>query len=413
MWDIHTEVVRLSADDRQRLLNIIRSAAVRKDELTPALLTRSEWEGFLVQHPGTHVYRGLESVWTTQDSSDDQPVVIRKLGGRDSEKPFLAFLSADHFLRYGKCCRDIGTCAYYLVEEWMTPRLYGLATRQGLSDDAVDEARSAIEYNVGIHWDLPDHQMTDEHLFRSLCAYIAKTATNQTERIYSKLSRQFVYIDAYTFDFLSDEDGEEPLGVISDAYSDSDEVDYGGLVDRVTQMITALFSANTSGRRYDIKDHLLPQIIVSVCATHRFLKEYYAGIEGRAVVWRPVVLGYQVVYSHEHGSAFLKNPRFIVACGQTTLGAMIDSQIGFCAGEHFTSDAMKNTAERMQRESLMCVRLSECAASSEQIGKALSKELRTAEAIEALAKALPFAAAEKDPDIKIILSSEDEVSQHE
>ncbi|MDO4801815.1 MAG: hypothetical protein Q4A15_06585, partial [Prevotellaceae bacterium] len=94
---------------------------------------------------------------------------------------------------------------------------------------------------------------------------------------------------------------------------------------------------------------------------------------------------------------YLKNPVYVQKCGSITIGEMISSQIrSYSGSDKKALSSMASLAEQAKKEELYQKPLAECAENTEQIGKALSKELRTEEAITALARALLVAGLEKE-----------------
>ena len=410
--DISVKFV-LTDENKQVIIKSLRECIDKKNIFKPYPLSKAEFDEWFQINPDSYIHDGLMSLWEKIVHTENHPVVIRKKGGRDSDKPFLVFDSNKQYEEYCDFCRKIGVFSYYLVDEWLTAKLTTMAKANNLPEVVVEEIQSAIECNVGLYYELPDENATDEHLFLAVCAYIKKIAPQKAATVFGKYCGMLVYIDGYDFEFFGSDDEEEGPVLIAPDDSYSDNVNYDLLVNDVMKTMTTFLNSKDAGKRYDIKDNLLPVVISSKNSVLKFLEEYYPKIKNRVSVWRPVSLGYQITYSFENGQEYLKNPVFISKCSDTTLGAMILQQGDFSRGKRSVFLAIGDLEKVLAKYRQLDIRFIECAESAEQIGKALSKELRTKETLAALAKSLPIAAAEKNPDISIAFLFEDEVNQNE
>lgn len=397
------ENCRLTASERCEILAAIRAAAAGKLASAPCPMTEDELASWKQNRPEHRLRVGLAAVWDGVEAPDDAPVAIRKKGGRDTAHPYLVFETNSQLSRYRAACHSLGMSAYYLAQAWLTPRLIQFAKQNGLPETAYEQVQSAVERAVGLHFRMEDTTLSDEHLAATVTVYLKKIAVQQASAIFGRLSGMFVYIDAYEFDF-ADAGAENPCAVLTVEAPPPETVDYRAFSVDVQRMLASLLGGGEPGKRFDLKDRLLPLVIGSARSVIVFLREFYVEIRSRLSVWRPVSLAYQVSYAFRNGEIYLKNPRYLAACGDTTLGGMVSAQAALPGKDASLAARLGDAHDALERDGLLAARLIECAESVEQIGKALSKELRTPGAITALARALPYAAAERNPEIGIRFS---------
>lgn len=377
--------------EQLELLQHIRGSIAGKAASAPLQLSAAEFDRWRQSHAGFFLRSGYLSVW---DGINVPPgtgeIVIEKKGAREGTKPYLVFRDEEML---GACCRNmniLGRTAYRLMEDRFSERVRRDAQSYGVTDSACIALQSELEKFVGMHFMADVSAISDEALYASLYQYFKRAVPSKEESVFRRFQSE-TPID------IRQRDARHPIRELAGSSYDTTfshdedvkESDPASLYRKIVDMLDKLKDQKDS--KYDMKDRLLGPVALSTAAANAFLSQYYACLREREAVWRPIALAGQVCYVHDQGEKYLKNPAFVRACGDMTLGDMLERQIDVCREAGISSRAVNNMyafAERVREENSWDRLLSKCACSTEQIGKALSKELREEETCCALAKGL-------------------------
>lgn len=391
-----------SADQIARLEEIRKYLAL-KEKNAPCFLSAEEFGEWEKCHKNYFLHRGYLSIWDgIEVPSGIDEVVIKKGSSKDGVKPYLVFSDVETFHEYCRNAYFLGVESFALLEDKFIPQIESLARKYSVPAAACDGLQSEIEKFVGLNFTADAAAASNEQLYGSLYNYYKRAVESKAGQIFVKYGI-VINIDISEWEpTLSLEDYPESA-YICHTDLDTEEIDPKRLLFKIIDMMDKL--ENKKDSRFDMKDNLLSQVVCSACATKEFLSDYYAALKDRRSVWRPVAFSYQVHFAHDNGEKYLKNPAFVQTCGNTSIGEMIESQINTYKSADINEKALDNMysiLNRMRDENIQNTTLIECAGNSEQsgkaseqIGKALSKELRTEEARGSLARALLVSVLER------------------
>ena len=391
----------ITCDEKRLLLKELRSLDAEKKRLKPAVLDSDAYQRWLAAHPDALLLRGLSALRQGSAGGARGAVALQKAGGRDNGRAYYVFESEKQLKDYSDACRLLGTTAYFLFESRLSPLIYAAAKQYRLSEAAFEEVRDAVEYSVGLYYEIPDAVTDDDSLSASFYSYTKRTAIQKASEIFGTMQNKFIYIDAYDFDITGGDvvfPEEEIPGMVAAGKTASDSVSTERLTERVKAVLLSLAAGSGAQSRYDIKDSLFPMAARSRRAVVVFIRAYYEQLKGRASAWRSVALAYQLTYAHRRGTGYLKNPAFIQACGGTSMNEMLTEQklLARPKTERLAIAAIGKASLLLREKGVLFSVLNSFAASAGQIGKALSKELRTSEALDALSAALAVASIEAE-----------------
>lgn len=376
-------------------LQEIRKSILMKKQNSPAYLSKDEFAAWKGNHDGCYLHKGHLSIWNDIIIPEgSKEIVVEKRSSRENEKPYLVFDNAVCFRNYCRNAHLLGVEVYTLFENRFSNTIKSIAKTYSALLSSYDELQNEVEKSIGLNFSLDDIDISDEQLYGTLYSYMKKTVI---QKAYTVFLRQGIFVDLDISDFekLLLNDDTEFIESVTCTNINEKEIDLKALFDKIAGLIEELTADKTS--KYDVKDNLLRQVINSEIATGEFVLRHYALLNNRKSVWRPIAFSFQVQYSHDHGEMYLKNPSYVQKCGGITIGEMISSQIESYSGSNKKAlSNMHSLLRRAKDEGVFQKPLSECTESTEQTGKALSKELRTEEAKSALARALLITALEKE-----------------
>lgn len=393
---------RYSADQIAKL-DEIRKYLALKEKHAPCFLSVEEFGEWEKCHKNYFLHRGYLSIWDgIKVPFGIDEVVIKKGRTQGGVKPYLVFSNAETFHEYCRNAYFLGIESFALLEDKFIPQIEFLAQKYSVPAAACDGLQSEIEKFVGLNFTADAAVASNEQLYGSLYNYYKRAVESKAGQIFVKYGI-VINIDISKWEpTLSLQDYPESA-YISHTDLDTEEIDPKRLLFKIIDMMDKL--ENKRDSRFDMKDNLLSQVVRSDRATKEFLSDYYAALKDRRSVWRPVAFSYQVHFAHDNGVKYLKNPAFIQTCGDTSIGEMIENQINTYKSADINEKALGNMysiLNRMRDENIQNITLAECAGNSEQsgkaseqIGKALSKELRTEEARGSLARALLVSVLER------------------
>ncbi len=376
-------------------LQEIRNSISLKKQNEPTYLSKVEFALWQTEHKDYFLHRGFLSIWDGIDvPKDAHEIVIEKRTSREGVKPYLVFENPEHFSGYCRNAHLLGVEVYSLFEDRFFNTIKSISKTYSVPLSAFDELQNEIEKFVGLSYSLEDENITDEQLYGSLYNYLRKTIPQKATTVFGGYGA-IVNIDISDWEETLNTDESSIDALVTYIDEDFEELNISSVLEKILEKLCILQSNKDS--KCDIKDNYLRQIIYSDRATGEFILYHYSSLINRKSVWRPIAFSYQVQYSHSHGDKYLKNPVYVQKCGSITIGEMISSQIESYSGSNKKAlSSMASLAEQAKKEDLYQKPLAECAENTEQIGKALSKELRTEEAITALARALLVAGLEKE-----------------
>lgn len=397
-------------------LDAIRKYLALKEKHAPVLLSAEEFGEWEKCHKNYFLHRGYLSIWDgIEVPFGIDEVVIEKKRTRDGAKPYLVFSDAEAFHEYCRNAYFLGIESFALLEDKFIPKIKSFVKEHGGPAAACDDLQSEIEKFVGLNFTKDAAVVSNEQLYGSLYNYYKSAAESKAGRVCIEYG-MVIDIDISEWEpTLSLED--YPESAISCTGFDTEKIDFRQLLFKIIDLMDKL--ENKKDSRFDMKDNLLSQVVRSGRATKEFLSNYYAALEDRRSVWRPVAFSYQIHFAHDNGVKYLKNPAFIQTCGATSIGEMIESEITTYKNADINEKALGNMysiLNRMHDENIQNKILIECAGdsgqsgkASEQIGKALSKELRTEEARSSLARALLISVLERSEAIYHFADAKGEV----
>ena len=387
---------RVSYDEHADLLSRIRSYAAEKSLYQPAVISAEEYCIRAAADKDMVTVKGLASIGKGAIDGASGAIAVMKAGGRDNGKVYYIFETPEQLRRYSDACSLLGAAAYYLFESKLNTVVRSAALNNGLPETACEEVQDAVEFAVGINYHIPDPDISDDCLSAALYVYIKRTTIQKASEILGKLKNRFIYIDSYDYDFTGGSEDDIPSSVSAEL-TEPDSVSITRLADSIGAILRTLTDDSSADQRCDIKDSLLPKVACSRRAAVAFIREYYERVGSRSSVWRSVALAYQLVYSGDNGLIYLKNTAFIKRCGDTAMSEMICSQRAAAEAlkERRALTGIDRTEETLRLKGILFSVLNCFASSPVQIGKALSKELRTRDALEALSTALAVYAAEE------------------
>lgn len=383
-------------------LDEIRKYLALKEKHAPVFLSAEEFGEWEKCHKNYFLHRGYLSIWDgIEVPSGIDKVVIEKKRTRDGAKPYLIFSNVEAFNEYCRNVYFLGIESFALLEDKFIPQIKSFVKEHGGSAAACDGLQSEIEKFVGLNFTKDASEASNEQLYGSLYNYYMRAVESKARRVCIEYG---IVIDIDISEWEPTLSLENyPESAISCTSFDTEKIDHRQLLFKIIDLMDKL--ENKKDSRFDMRDNLLGQVVRSGCATKEFLSNYYAALEDRRSVWRPVAFSYQIYYAHDKGVKYLKNPAFIQTCGATSIGEMIESQITTYKSVNINEKALGNMysiLDRMRDENIQNTILIECVGdsgqigkASEQIGKALSKELRTEEARGSLAKALLVSVLER------------------
>lgn len=380
------------------LLSEIRKCLTYKTAHSPALLSSEEFDRWQSAHRDCFLHRGYLSIWEgIEVPSGCREVAIEKKRVRNGAKPYLVFEDAGTFHAYCQNVRLLGVEAFALLEDRFAPQIRKAAVEYGVPPSACDDLQTELEKFAGLNFTAGSPEMSDEQLYGSLFLYFKRALSQKAVSVFAKYG-VLADIDVSELDIaLPEEDSTDDfLPYASGTALRTEEVDAKRLLEKIISLMERLEQEKDT--KYNQKDHLLSQVIRTARATGEFLSCYYASLQARRSVWRPVAFSYQVWYAHDRGAQYLKNPAFVQSCGHMAIGGMIGElvHVGQSAGlGQAALDGMYAISGRVSEEKIRDTALLGCADGPEQIGKALSKELRTKEAKYSLAKALLTSALDR------------------
>lgn len=376
------------------ILQEIRNSISLKKQNEPTYLSKVEFALWQTEHKDYFLHRGFLSIWDGIDVPEDaHEIVIEKRTSREGVKPYLVFENPECFREYFSNAHLLGIEVYSLFEDRFFNTIKSIANTYSVPLSAFDELQNEVEKCVGLNYSLEDVNITDEQLYGSLYNYLRKTIPPKATTVFSGYGA-VVNIDISDWEetLNSSESSVDVLVTYID--EELEKLDISSVLEKILLMLRMPSDKNSKN---DIKDNYLRQIIYSDRATGEFILYHYSSLKNRKSIWRPIAFSYQVQYSHSHGDKYLKYPVYVQKCGSITIGEMISSQIeSYSSSNKKALSSMASLAEQAKKEDLYQKPLAECAENTEQIGKALSKELRTEEAITALARALLVAGLEKE-----------------
>lgn len=396
----------LCSDEQIAILHEIQKYLALKEEYAPMFMSAeefSEWQKF---NRNYFLHRGYLSIWDgIAIPSGIDEVVVEKKRTRYGEKPFLVFRDAESFHEYCRNAYFLGIESFALLADRFIPLINSLAHEYSVPAAACDGLRLEIEKFVGLNFTKNAAVVSDEQLYGSLCNYYKNAVRSKAGQVFVKYG---IVIDIDVSEWESTVSSENCPESAYISYIDSDdldteEIDPRRLLFKIIDLMDKL--ENKKDSRFDMKDNLLSQVVRSEQATKEFILNYYASLKDRRSVWRPVAFSYQVYFALNNGAKYLKNPAFVQACSNTKIGEMLEDQINTYKSIDINEKALGNMysiLSRMHDENIQNTTLIKCAGDSEQIGKAfeqigkaLSKELRTEEARDSLARALLVSVLEK------------------
>lgn len=393
---------KYSADQIAKL-DEIRKYLTIKEKNAPCFLSAEEFGEWEKCHKNYFLHRGYLSIWDgIEVPSGIDEVVIKKGSSKDGVKPYLVFSDVEAFYEYCRNAYFLGVESFALLEDKFIPQIESLARKYSVPAAACDGLQSEIEKFVGLNFTADAAVASNEQLYGSLYNYYKRAVESKAGQIFVKYGI-VINIDISEWEPTLSLEYYPNSAYISLTDLDTEEIDPKRLLFKILDLMDKLESKKDS--RFDMKDNLLSQVVCSNRATREFLSDYYAALKDRRSVWRPVAFSYQVHFAHDNGVKYLKNPAFIQTCGDTSIGEMIENQINTYKSADINEKALGNMysiLNRMRDENIQNITLVECAGNSgqsgkasEQIGKALSKELRTEEARGSLARALLVSVLER------------------
>lgn len=384
--------------EQTALLSEIRKSIAGKASCAPVSLSSEEFGEWRQHHAGFFLHSGYLSIWGGIEAPPGTgEVVIEKKRTRKGAKPYLIFRDAQAFQGYCREARLLGAAAFMLLMKDVLPLIEAKARSYGVPASACDELQAELEKCVGLNFTADASAASDEELRGSLMNYLKRALPQKAAVVFLKHGVE-VDIDLPEWEkTMPGVDSAEDVYISCANPGGADGVDRSRLLGKIIDKIGEL--ASPEGTKFDMKDCLLGRVTESGPATREFLSSYYADLKERRSVWRPIAFSYQVSYAHDRGREYLKNPAFIRACADKSLGDMMEGQIQAGKNAHFPQAAlggMYALYDRAREEKLQDAALIACAENAEQIGKALSKELRTQEAAASLARALLVFGLEKE-----------------
>lgn len=391
-----------SAEERT-ILQEIRKCLVEKEKHAPVFMAADEFSQWQGRHKDHYLHNGYLSIWNgIEVPSGHGEVVIRKKRTRDGEKPYLVFRDAECFHEYCRNARLLGVEAYALLGNKFSGRIKSIAREYLVPESAYDSLQAELEKFIGLNFTMeaPAQTVSDGQVYGSLYNYFKRSVRAKAVSVFKKHGIE-VDVDSVEWDAaLSTDDSPE---VICMARADGKEgaVDANRLLDKILELMDRL--EGRKGTKYDMKGNLLSQVVQTDRATNEFISCYYSALKARRSVWRPVAFSYQVLYAREKGTEYLKNPTFIQTCGNMSIGGMMEGQINAQKGVGLSEKAYQGILSlwrMVQDENVQDTTLLACAGDAGQVGKALSKELRTDEAKEALARSLLVSVLARKEDFR-------------
>lgn len=383
--------------EQNAILREIRKCLAFKEKYAPVFMSAEEFGEWQKYHGNYFFHEGYLSIWddiVVPPGYDE--VVIQKKRTRNGAKPYLIFRDAETFQEYCRNAHLLGAASVTLLENKLIPLIESEARKYRAPKSACDELQSELEKFAGLNFMADVSVVSEEQLYGSLYNYYKSGVAQKAEQIFKKYE-MIIDID------ISERESTLSLGeypeITTMSYTidnDADKIDFNRLLLKIIGLMDKL--GNEKDSKFDMKDSLLRQVICSDCAAKEFISSYYASLKERRSVWRPIAFSYQVHFAHENGMKYLKNPAFIQTCGNMSIGEMIESQIRTYKAGNISEKAlssMHSMSNRVQNENIQNATLLGCAGNPEQIGKALSKELRTEEAKCSLARALLASVLEK------------------
>lgn len=384
-------------------LEEIRKYLALKEKYAPYFLSAEEFGEWEKCHKNYFLHRGYLSIWDgIEVPSGIDEVVIKKGSSKGGIKPYLVFSDAEAFYEYCRNAYFLGIESFAFLEDKFIPQIESLAQKYSVPAAACDGLQSEVEKFVGLNFTADAAVVSNEQLYGSLYNYYKRAVESKAGQIFVKYG-VVINIDISEWEPTLSLENYPESAYISHADLDTEEIDPKRLLFKIIDLMDKL--ENKKDSKFDMKDNLLSQVVRSDHATKEFLSSYYAALKDRRSVWRPAAFSYQVHFAHDNGVKYLKNPTFIQTCGDTSIGEMIESQINTYKSTDINEKALGNMysiLNRMRDENIQNTTLAECAGGSgqngkapEQIGKALSKELRTEEARGSLARALLVSVLER------------------
>lgn len=379
----------INSTEKKTILCEIRKCLAGKKENAPALLTSGEFDEWRKNHENYYLHRGYLSIWDgVAIPSGAGEIVIEKQRVRDGGKPYLIFGNEESFYGYCRNAHLLGAACSALFGDGLLSRIEASARAYHAPASACHDLQELLEKSVGLNYMADAAAVSDGQLLGSLYNYYKKAISQKASSAFAKYGL-IIDMDVSGLDAEPASGNDPEILCVSRADSCAGGIDAAALLGKVIGLMDRL--ADQENTRYDLKDNLLGKVVQSDLATKEFISSYYASLENRRSAWRPVAFSYQVNFACENGIKYLKNPDYVRVCGDTPIGRMAESQIrvGQAAGFNQKAlDGMYSVLDRVRRERLQDTALAECANNAGQIGKALSKELRTGEAKNALARAL-------------------------
>lgn len=373
------------------ILREIRKCLAYKAKHAPVSLSASEFSQWQDGHGNYYLHSGYLSIWDgIEVPAGCDEVVIQKRRTRKGAKPYLVFRDVGTFHEYCRNAHFLGVESFTLLGHKFSGRIRALAEEYQVPESAYDRLQSELERFMGLNFmaDVSAQPVSDRQIYGSLYNYFKCALQQKAVSVFGKYGME-IDIDTVEWDAaLSSEDTPEVI-CVAHADSGEDKVNPKKLLDKIIDLMDRL--EKNKDTRYDLKDNLLSQVIRTDRATNEFISSYFSALKGRRSVWRPAAFSYQIQYAHDRGTAYLKNPAFIQACGSMSIGGMMESQINTYQGAPISEMAYQNMLSLWRTvldENIQDTTLLACAGDAGQIGKALSKELRTEEAKGALARAL-------------------------
>lgn len=383
--------------EQNAVLQEIRKYLALKEKYAPVFMSAEEFGEWQKHHGNYFIHKGYLSIWddiAVPPGYDE--VVIQKKRTRDGVKPYLIFRDAEAFQEYCRNAHFLGAASVTLLDNKLISLIESEAEKYRVPKSAYDDLQSELEKFAGLNFTADVSVVSDAQLYGSLYNYYKKGVAQKAAQVFKKYG---IIIDIDISEWESTLSLEECPEIAVVPYTiddDADKIDLNRLLLKVIGLMDKL--GNENGSKFDRKDSLLRQVVCSERATDEFISSYYASLKDRRSVWRPIAFSYQVHFAHENGMKYLKNPAFIQACSNVSIGEMIESQIHTYKAGNISEKAlssMYSVSNRVHDENIQSATLLRCAGNPEQIGKALSKELRTEEAKCSLAKALLVSALEK------------------
>lgn len=380
------------------ILQEIRRCLAGKGKHAPVYMSAGEFDQWRISHEKFYLHRGYLSVWNGLEvPAGYDEIVVQKKRTWGEAKPYLVFRDARTFHEYWRNAHLLGVESFALLEGKFSNKIKWIAEQYHVPESAYDSLQAELEKFMGLNFylNVSTQSVPDSQLYGSLFQYLKRALQEKAVAVFGKYG---VMIDIDTAEWdaaLSLEDSPESI-CVSGMASEEDRVNPERLLAKIIDLMDRLESKKDA--RYDLKDNLLSQVIRTDHATDQFISCFYSSLKARRSVWRPVAFTFQILYAHEEGTKYLKNPAFIQACGNTLIGEMMESQVYAYKGNRVSESAQSNMLSlwnRVLEDDIRNVALLQCAGDAEQIGKALSKELRTEEARGALARALLVSVLDK------------------